>query len=219
MRAKFEINNSDSYEYLIHGQDLKIEFQIPYTIFTIVNYKQLHTRIWLHKLFSSIYYKAPFVLLYNFLINHNFPGFGKCNLLATNFDYPGTSYKYKTNFIPNCILDNKIKIKSSKGVINTIANYHYPTINFIGIGFGFRIYKKNLIINMVDLKDEVITIKNDIKFPIIAKDITMINSNKPEIELSQNSISINKANIELKPKLPTINLNKSLTNLIISKTE
>ena len=72
---------------------------------------------------------------------------------------------------------------------------------------------------MVDLKDEVITIKNDIKFPIIAKDITMINSNKPEIELSQNSISINKANIELKPKLPTINLNKSLTNLIISKTE
>ena len=213
MQLKFEINNSKSYEYLIHGQDLHIEFEISNALFTIVNYKQLHTRVWFHKLFSSIYYVAPFYRFYNFLIKKNIPGFRNRKLVATNFDYPGTSYNYKSNFIPNCVLDNKIKIKSNQGFINTSANFHYPTIIFIGIGFGFKIFKKQLVVKIIDLKEEETTIKNSVQYPTILKDLTKLNAVTPVINIYQNSISLNKSNFNLKTTQPKITINKSLTNI------
>jgi len=217
MLAKFEFNNSKSYEYLIHGQDLHIEFRITNALFTIVNYKELHTRVWFHKAFSSIYYIAPFYRFYNFLINKNFPGFKNWKLVATNFEYPGSSYKYQANFIPDCILDNKFKIMRSKGAINTIANFHYPSIIFIGIGFGFKIFQKKLVVKVIDLKEEETTIKNNIHYPEISKELTKINPENPIIKISQNPISLNKLNLELKTSQPTINVNKSLTKLIITE--
>ena len=150
MQAKFQYNNSTSYEYLIHGQDLHIEFKITNALFTIVNYKKLHTRVWFHKAFSSIYYIAPLYRFYNFLITKNFPGFKNRDLVATNFDYPGSSYKYQANFIPDCVLDNRFKIMGSEGTVNTIANFHYPTIVFIGIGFGFKVFRKKIVVKIID---------------------------------------------------------------------
>jgi hypothetical protein len=216
MLAKFEFNNSKSYEYLIHGQDLHIEFRITNALFTIVNYKELHTRVWFHKAFSSIYYIAPFYRFYNFLINKNFLGFKNRKLVATNFDYPGSSYKYQANFIPDCILDNKFKIMRCKGAFNTIANFHYPTVVFIGIGFGFKIFRKKLVVKEIDLKEEVTTIQNTIQYPVVFKELTKINPENPLIKLSQNPISLNKLNLELKTPQPRININKSLTKLIIT---
>ena len=213
MRLKFEINNSENYEYLIHGQDLQIKFQIPYCLFTIVRYKQLHTRIWFHKSFSSIYYLAPFFRFHNFLVGHKFPGFKNRKLISTNFDYPGSSYNFKPNFIPKCILDNKFKIMPNEGAINTIANIHYPTIVFVGIGFGLRIFRKKLNVKIIDLKEEVITIKNNIQYPIINNDLTNINTETKRININQNSISFNKSIIELKTLQPKITINKSLTNI------
>jgi hypothetical protein len=217
MQGKFQYNNSTSYEYLIHGQDLKIEFKISDALFTIVNYKKLHTRVWFHKAFSSIYYIAPFYRFYNFLINKNFPGLKNKKLVATNFDYPGTSYKYQADFIPNCILDNKFKIMSSEGTLNTIANFHYPTIVFIGIGFGFKVFRKKLVVKIIDLKEEVTTIQNTIQYPNISKKLTKINPGNPLIKTTQNPISLKKLNLDLKTKQPIININESLTKLIIIK--
>jgi hypothetical protein len=217
MQGKFQYNNSTSYEYLIHGQDLKIEFKISDALFTIVNYKKLHTRVWFHKAFSSIYYIAPFYRFYNFLINKNFPGLKNKKLVATNFDYPGTSYKYQADFIPNCILDNKFKIMSSEGTLNTIANFHYPTIVFIGIGFGFKVFRKKLVVKIIDLKEEVTTIQNTIQYPNISKKLTKINPGNPLIKTTQNPISLNKLNLDLKTKQPIININEYLTKLIIIK--
>lgn len=216
MQAKFEYNNSTSYEYLIHGQDLKIEFKISDALFTIVKYKKLHTRVWFHKAFSSIYYIAPFYRFYNFLINKNFPGFKNRKLVATNFEYPGSSYKYQANFIPDCILDNRFKILGNEGTVNTIANFHYPTIVFIGIGFGFKVFRKQLVVKKIDLKEEETTIQNTIQYPVISKELTKINPGNPIIKISPNPISLNNLNLDLKPKQPIININESLTKLIIT---
>ena len=210
MSAKFKINNSGSYEYLVHGQNLQIEFHIPYSIFTIINYKELHTRIWFHKSLTGIYYKAPFIRFYNFLINHNFLGFKNRELLPTNFQYPNTSYKYNSNFIPNCFLDNVFKLKPSSGVINTIANHHYPTITFIGIGLGLRIYNKKLNIKLINLKEEKLTIINKVKFPTFSRELLEINQSSQIIRIIPNLISFNKLNSKLKPIQSRITFNKSL---------
>jgi hypothetical protein len=213
MQLKLEINNSKSYEYLIHGQDLHIEFEISNALFTIVNYKQLHTRVWFHKLFSSIYYVAPFYRFYNFLINKNIPGFRNRKLVATNFEYPGTSYKFRSRFVPKCILDNKIKIRSNKGFINTSANHHYSKIIFIGIGFGFKIFKKQLVVKIIDLKEEETTIKNKVEYPTILKDLIKLNAVTPVFTISQNSISLNKSNFDIKTTQQKIIINKSIFNI------
>ena len=40
------------------------------------------------------------------------------------------------NFIPDFIFDNRFKILVNEGTVKTIANFHYPTIVFIGIFIG-----------------------------------------------------------------------------------
>ena len=212
MRPKFKINNSDSYEYLVHGQDLQIEFRIPYSFFTIVNYKELHTRIWFHKSLTSIYYKAPFLRFYNVLIHHKFPGLKNRKLVSTDFEYPNTSYNYDSNFIPNSFLDNIFKFKSNNGVINTKANYHYPYIYFIGFGLGISFYKKKLNIKLIDLKEEQLTIVNKVVFPSIISEQVKINHITPIINIIPNMISFKKSDLELVKSYSTINYNKTIIN-------
>jgi hypothetical protein len=105
----------------------------------------------------------------------------------------------------------------SEGTVNTIANFHYPTIVFIGIGFGFKVFQKKLVVKVIDLKEEETTIQNTIQYPVISKELTKINPVNSKIKISQNPILLNKLNLELKTPQPRININKSLTKLIITK--
>jgi hypothetical protein len=113
-------------------------------------------------------------------------------------------------------LDNRFKILGNEGTVNTIANFHYPTIVFIGIGFGFKVFRKKLVVIKIDLKEEETTIQNTIQFPFISKELTKINPGNPTIKIYPNPISLNNLNLDLKTKQPIININESLTKLIIT---
>ena len=212
MPLKFKINDSNSYEYLIHGQEVKINFQIPNSLFTIVIYKQLHTRVWLHKSLSGSYYTAPFIKFYNYLIQKKIPGFKNRSIAATNFDYPNTYYKYNVNFIPNCILDYKIKFKTNRGEINTVANLHYPIIKFIEIGFGFRIHTKELNIKLIELEEEKKKINPTIPLPFFDKAKILLNVIEPKIQLIPHSIPNTNSKVKLTKPQPKLEIESSILN-------
>jgi hypothetical protein len=212
MPLKFKINDSKSYEYLIHGQEVKINFQIPNALFTIVIYKQLHTRVWLHKSLSGSYYTAPFIKLYNYLILKNFPGFKNRIIVVPNLDYPNTYYKYNPNFIPNCILDYKIKFKTNRGEINTVANLHYPRIKFIEIGFGIRIHTKELNIKLIELEEEKKKINPIISLPVFDKAKILLKVIEPKIQLIPISIPNTNSKIILTKQQPKLEIKSSTLN-------
>jgi hypothetical protein len=205
MSIKFEINNSENYEYIIHGQDLQIQFHMPFCLFTIVRYKETHTKLWLHKFLTGTYYTAPFIYFYNFLILKSFPGLKNKSILDTNFDYPGTAYKY--NRKRNSIWDNQIKIKKNKSTIHTTANYQHPGFLFIGFGFGIKVKKLIFNINSVEV------IENRIESPktVIVPDIVKIDNQSLEairpLYIKSNFTEINNLKIDAKIKQPICSIN------------
>ena len=211
MHPKFEINTTNGYEYLIHGQDLQIKFNMPSTLFTFVTYKQVHTKVWFHKFLTGTYYIAPFVYFFNFLVNSKIPGFKNRNLLSTNFEYPGTSYKYNT--IPNSIWDYRLKMRFSLGTINTFANAYHPTINFVAFGFGIRFHSLKLNINYVDVIEEQFQESTSIELPTFYNlSNTNLDTNQPVI-INQPTLSINQNGILFKTKQPLLNINSEHTSL------
>lgn len=211
MNPKFEINNSNGYEYLIHGQDLQIKFKIPYSLFTFVIYKQVHTKLWFHKFLTGTYYVSPFVYFFNFLVNQRVPGFKNKNLLSTNFEYPGTSYKY--NSIPDSVWDYRVKLRFSLGTINTFANAHHPTLLFLGIGWGFRMPRLDLNINYVDVIEEKFEESTSIDLPHI---YNLSNSNLTTyqpINFKQATLSIKQSKLVNPTKQPQLYINSEHTTL------
>lgn len=200
MSFKFEINNADSYEYLIHGQDLQIKFHIPYCLFSVIRYKETHTKLWFHKFLTGIYYIAPFIYLVNFFIHKKVPFFKNKKKISTTFDYPGTSYKY--NVDRNSIWDNRFKLKKGIGVINTYANSLNPNFIFIGIGLGIYIKKLTLNINFVDIKEENIQEPSQIEYPILVNHSNLNTPCANNINICNNSIEIEKSNLEI--NIPTL---------------
>jgi len=198
MPIKIEINNSSSYEYLIHGQDLHLKFHIPYSLFSIVFYKQTHTRLWFHKFLTGVYYISPIIYLVNFLIDKKVPFFKNKKKINTIFDYPGKSYKF--NVKRNSIWDYRLKLKTGIGTINTFANRQNPKFIFIGIGLGIYIKKLTLNINFVDIKEE------NIDEPVKINQPTLINhlyqntyyANDMNLNIINNKIEIDKSNLEIK---------------------
>jgi hypothetical protein len=205
MNSKFEINNSENFEYLIHGQVLSIKFYIPNCLFAILIFKEPHTKLWFHKFLSGIYYLAPFIYFYNFLVLKNVLGFKNKNILNTNFEYPGSSYKF--NKVRTSIWDLRIKLKFNKTIIQTSANSKYPKYIFIGFGLGITIKKLQLNINNLDVIDSkinapVIKIK-----PILANVSNQKLISINPIKIKPNSIIINKINLKSKINHPICNLN------------
>lgn len=205
MSLKFEINNSENYEYLIHGQDLQIKFQIPYCLFTIVRYKETHTKLWLHKFLTGTYYTAPFIYFYNFLILKSFPGFKNKSILDTTFEYPGTAYKY--NRKRNSIWDNQIKIKKNNSTLQTSANYQHPGFLFIGFGLGIKVKKLKLNINNVDVIEDRIESPKAVIVPEIVKiDNQTLETIRP-LYIKLNITEINNLQIDAKIKQPICSIN------------
>ena len=58
--------------------------------------------------------------------------------------------------------------------------------------------------------------QNTIQYPVISKELTKINPGNPIIKISPNPISLKNLNLDLKTKQPIININESLTKLIIT---
>lgn len=205
MSIKFEINNSENYEYLIHGQDLQIKFHMPYCLFTIVRYKETHTKLWLHKFLTGTYYIAPIIYFYNFLILKSFPGFKNKSILDTTFDYPGTAYKY--NRIRNSIWDNQIKIKKNKSILHTTANYQHPRFLFIGFGIGVKVKKLIFNINNVEVIEDRIESPKAIIVPNLVKITNQsLEAIKP-IYIKLNVTEINKLKTDTKIKQPICSIN------------
>lgn len=197
MELKFQINKSTSYEYLIHGQDLHLNYKISNCLFVIIIYRVMHKRLWFHKFLTGTYYIAPFIHLINFCINKKLPGFRNLELRSTYFDYPGSSYHF--NDVPQSIWDYRIKLKLSTGEIQSAANYNYPTFTFIGVGFGLLIKNKKLNINPVVVKEE--------KFKTTPKISTP--------QLINHSTTLLKANQKVSINNPKCNLNNNQTNVSI----
>ena len=205
MSLKFEINNSENYEYLIHGQDLQIKFQIPYCLFTIVRYKETHTKLWLHKFLTGTYYTAPFIYFYNFLILKSFPGFKNKSILDTTFDYPGTAYKY--NRIRNSIWDNQIKIKKNKSILHTTANYKHPGFLFIGFGLGVKVKKLIFNINNVEVIEDRIESPKAIFVPNLVNITNQTLVAISPIKIKANITEIHKLKTDSKIKHPICSIN------------
>lgn len=205
MSFKFEINNSENYEYLIHGQDLQIKFHMSYCLFTIVKYKETHTKLWLHKFLTGTYYTAPFIYFYNFLILKRLPGFKNKSILDTTFDYPGTAYKY--NRKRNSIWDNQIKIKKNKSILHTTANYQHPGFLFIGFGLGIKVKKLIFNINCVEVIEDRIESPKAIIVPNLVKITNQSLEAIRPIYIKLNVTEINKLKTDTKIKQPICSIN------------
>ena len=205
MKISYKIINSKGYEYLIHGQDLNISYNSTHSLFTIVYYKQVHTRIWLHKFFSGVYYTGPFIYFYNFLINKKFPGFSNLKILPTNFDYPGKSYKFNEKLISK--LDRKIKIKLNSGIIKTYANNNFKTIIIIGIGLGIKIRRINLNVKLIDINDNQINKPPNITPPILINYSNKFLATIKPIQIIQNIFKIDNTKIESIINKPELTIN------------
>jgi len=205
MSFKFEINNSENFEYLIHGQELHIQFQMPYCLFTIISHKETHTKLWFHKFLTGAYYTAPFIYFYNFLILKSFPGLKNKSILDTTFDYPGTAYKYDRT--RNSIWDNQIKIKKNNSILHTSANYQHPVFLFIGFGLGINVKKLKLNINNVTVLDDKIEAP---KTRIIPNLVNITNQTLKAIRpvcIKSNIIEINNLQRDAKIKQPICIIN------------
>ena len=205
MSLKFEINNSENYEYLIHGQDLQIKFHMPYCLFTIVIFKETHTKLWFHKFLTGVYYIAPIIYFYNFLILKKLPGFKNKSILDTTFDYPGTAYKY--NRIRNSIWDNQIKIKKNKSILHTTANYQHPGFIFIGFGLGVKVKKLIFNINNVEVIEDRIVSPKTIFVPNLVNITNQTLVAISPIKIKANITEINKFKTDTKIKHPICSIN------------
>lgn len=205
MSIKFEINNSENYEYLIHGQDLQIKFHMPYCLFTIVRFKETHTKLWFHKFLTGTYYIAPIIYFYNFLILKSFPGFKNKSILDTTFDYPGTAYKY--NGIRNSIWDNQIKIKKNKSILHTTANYQHPGFLFIGFGLGVKVKKLIFNINNVEVIEDRIESPRAIFVPNLVNITNQTLVAISPIKIKANITEIHKLKTDTKIKHPICSIN------------
>jgi hypothetical protein len=205
MSFKFEINNSENYEYLIHGQDLQIKFHMPYCLFTIVRYKETHTKLWFHKFLTGAYYTAPYIYFYNFLILKSFPGFKNKSILDTNFDYPGTAYKY--NRKRNSIWDNHIKIKKNKSTLHTTANFQHPGFLFIGFGIGIKVKKIIFNINNVEVIEDRIESPKAIIVPYLVNITTRTLETIRSVYINSNVIEIHKLKTDTKIKQTICSIN------------
>lgn len=205
MSLKFEINNSENYEYLIHGQDLQIKFHMPYCLFTIVIFKETHTKLWFHKFLTGVYYIAPIIYFYNFLILKKLPGFKNKSILDTTFDYPGTAYKY--NRIRNSIWDNQIKIKKNKSILHTTANYQHPGFIFIGFGLGVKVKKLIFNINNVEVIEDRIVSPKTIFVPNLVNITNQTLVAISPIKIKANITEIHKLKTDTKIKQPICSIN------------
>ncbi len=215
MQLKFQINKSTSYEYLLHGQDLHINYEISNCLFVFIIYRELHQRLWFHKFLTGTYYIAPFILLYNFCVNKKLPGFRNSEARATFFEYPGTSYHF--NERKSSIWDYRLKLKLNSGSLQSVANVNYPTFTFIGIGLGFLIQTKKLNINPIAVKEEkfsqspkIVTphLKNHTNTPL--KIDSKIIMNNPTCNLNKNQINVSTPSIDF--KINTTLITKEIIN-------
>jgi hypothetical protein len=205
MSIKFEINNSENYEYLIHGQDLQIKFHMPYCLFTMVIYKETHTKLWFHKFLTGTYYIAPIIYFYNFLILKSFPGLKNKSILDTTFDYPGTAYKY--NRKRNSIWDFQIKIKKNKSTLHTTANYQHPGFLFIGFGLGIKVKRLKLNTNNVEVLEDRIESPKAIIVPNLVNITNQTLLTISPIYINSNVTKINKIKTNSKFKQPICSIN------------
>ncbi len=166
--------DSNSFEHLIHGEKIRIDFLFEGSLFVYVKYRQLSDSHFGINLYNFITKKIFFLL--NTIFFFLKPSFDKAKSKYNYIDSNKKEDKYKTIR----------KIKFNCGHINTVANFYYPEIQFISVGL-FSYTKEN-----VKLKVEKISLINNIVEPTPSK--LKVNLNKKKIlhKLSMNSLIVNK---------------------------
>ena len=159
--------DSNSFEHLIHGEKIRIDFLFEGALFVYVKYRQLSNNI--------------IILLINYISKTFF------NLCKKIFFIPELKKNESESILK---IEDKYKtirkLKFNRGHINTVANFYYPEIQFISVGL-FSYTKEN-----VKLKVEKISLINNIVEPTPSKITVNLNKEKILHKLSMNTLIVNK---------------------------
>ena len=159
--------DSNSFEHLIHGKKIRINFLFEGELFVYVKYRQLSNNI--------------IILLINY-ISKTFFNLCKKIFFITELKKNESESSLKIEDKYKTIR----KIKFNCGHINTVANFYYPDIQYISVGL-FSYTKEN-----VKLKVEKISLINNIVEPTPSKIKVNLNKKKILHKLSMNSLIVNK---------------------------
>jgi hypothetical protein len=132
--------DSNSFEHLIHGEKIRIDFLFEGELFVYVKYRQLTDSHFGIKFYNFIT-KRIF-----FLINAIF------FFLKPSFDKAKSKYKYIDSNKKEDKYKTIRKLKFNRGHINTVANFYHPEIQFISVGlFSYNIKNTKLNIELINL--------------------------------------------------------------------